>query len=134
MRTVLLLAVGITWLILTAQRVILWTDDGRLWADAVQQAPLKPRPWLHLGASVALQGDTARATRLFHFARGLARSPERSRDEQVIGQAAAEVNLALLAARDGRLQDARNWITHAQARLPGDAALEARAAWIHSLE
>lgn len=125
----LLLLVGIGWLILTSQRVFLWTNDAALWADAVQRAPEKPRPWLHYGAAI-VHTDAIRAASAFQRARALAERPTRSADERQVDLASAEINLALLARRAGRLQETKELMTAARLRAPHSSAIEARYAWL----
>lgn len=107
-RVSILVVVGVAWAALTTLRLETWQDERRLWADAVQQAPTLPRPWVNLGRQYQLQGQTALAADAYRTALRLA---EARSDRSAWGFAAA--NLALLT-HDADLAVA------AKATLPGD--------------
>ena len=91
-------------LVATQGRIHLWSNGERgLWADAVAQAPAKPRPWVNLGRQYALDGADQLAEAAYRRAMVAADQPGRSRDEQVFGRGLAEANLALLLAGRGEL-------------------------------
>jgi len=68
---VFLAVVVILWAATTARQVRDWHDEARLWATAVQVAPLKPRPWVNLAHQTYLHGDEPAAVTLFQRAEAL---------------------------------------------------------------
>jgi hypothetical protein len=58
--------------VLTAARVHVWSSERRLWTEAAQHSPLKPRPWINLAREYALDGQDALAVGLFYHAETLA--------------------------------------------------------------
>lgn len=102
-----LLAVGLVYASLTAQRLTLWqAGEAALWADATQ-ASQAPRPWVNLGNAYRDDGDTVRADLAYQTAARLA-DARRSHAEWMIGGALAEANRGLLYWQTGpRRDDAR---------------------------
>lgn len=129
-RTLILGAVGMALAVSTATRVWTFSEEGRLWADAVQQAPEKPRVWANLGRQAALRGDRAQAQFAYERAIRLGEQPGRAFDEQRAVVGVAEANLALLHFYGGETNTARHLIARAVDRLPGDPAIQAVSAWI----
>lgn len=128
-RVLVVVAVGVALAISTASRVHVWTDEQRLWADAAEKAPRKPRPWVNLGKQYQLAGDTTRAKRAYETAIALASDPSRGRDERVAGRAIAEANLALLWSAQG-FNGAKALIASAAARLPYEVSIARASAAI----
>lgn len=103
------LMVGLT----TRHRTQLWTDERALWADAVQKAPAKPRPWVNLGRQAALRGAVGGARRAYWQALIVAQAPGRSAAERLYGSGYAQANLALLLMAEGNREDAHAVIADA---------------------
>ena len=114
----LLLAVGVLWGALSAQRARRWTDEAALWREATVRAPTKPRPWINLGKQAHLAGDTVAAERAYWIAWGVACRPDRVLGECRIGRVLAETNLAILRMDQGRPADAEQLIRLAYGRAP----------------
>lgn len=93
--------------VVTWHRAGVWTDPARIWRGAVAHSPQKPRPWHNLGQVYAQQGESGQATAMLTQASVLAQAPERSFDEQTLGWAMAETNLALLDLNAGKIAEAR---------------------------
>lgn len=126
-RILVLVAVGMTSVVLTAARVHVFGHERRIWQDAVIHAPAKPRPWVNLGRQDHLVGSVASAEDAYTTAIVLAFQPGRSREERIVAVAVAEANLALLFAADRHLA----LIHRARAvdRLPGDPAITRISTW-----
>lgn len=93
---VVALVLGCAWL--TRQQTRVWTSDLTLWASAVEQAPLKPRPALNYGGYLAASGRFAEARAQFLRAKQLAQQPHiLPADRQQI-ETVADFNLEGLAA------------------------------------
>lgn len=118
MRHACLAVVGIAWVLTTALRAPIWTDERALWADAVAKAPQKPRPYVNLGKQYHLRGAGWLAEGAYREAIRISQAPTRSQDERVIGRALAEANLALVRLADGDLTGARSLIAVAHDRVP----------------
>lgn len=91
-----LVVVGAWMALTTSQRVSVWSDEERLWVEAVQHSPEKLRPWVNLGNMYALHGQTLRAEQAYREAIRRAGNPARSHIEQETGRALAQANLARL--------------------------------------
>lgn len=95
-RWLILGLLGVTLWSTTSQRVRVWTEDRRLWTDAVAKAPHKPRPWVNLGNAFAREGFHPAARAAYQRAQQLARNPQRPRGERVSADWYASDNLARL--------------------------------------
>jgi tetratricopeptide (TPR) repeat protein len=96
-------ALGIT----TWTRCHVWQSDRALWADAVLKAPAKPRAIMNYGRTRELAGDPVTAERLYREVIGICLTEDR-RPAYVrrFSIAAAEVNIAHLYMKDGRMASA----------------------------
>jgi hypothetical protein len=79
--------------LVTSARVSVWSNETRLWVEAVAQSPRKPRPWINLGAALERRGATAAAEDAYRRGLWAAQSPLRSLDEQLHGVRIASMNL-----------------------------------------
>lgn len=96
----------LAWAVLTACRVPVWHDDGRLWCDAAQQAPHKPRALLNCGVETVKAGAPDVGLTLYRRARAEAdRRPDLY--ERRFTWAAATTNEALLLCNAGRWAEAQ---------------------------
>lgn len=112
-----MVVVAVSLPVMTTARLQVWSDESRLWADAVAHSPEKPRPWLNLGRAYALDGATDLA--IWATERGLARSrdPRRQRvDGPMRVTHVALLNLAMLHAEAGRYDDALRLTVQIQPR------------------
>lgn len=125
-----LVVLGGVLLSLTAGRVYVYGDEGRVWADAVAHAPEKPRPWINLGRVWAQRGDVGGAHAAYTRAWRLAQAPERGRYEAQAGTGIALVNRALLAWAQGDVVAARADVTRAVAALPNEPMVREVFAWM----
>ena len=104
MRGLVRLAIGL-WLgglsLITATRAEEWTDELTLWTGAVAHSPQRPLPWINLGQQYQYRGQPEKAALAFRMASRAAQAPARDRDEQIVGRAIADTNLALLAINRG---------------------------------
>lgn len=123
-------AVAVLWTGLTSQRVALWTSERALWANAVAHAPLKPRPWVNLGKQYALEGADRLAADAYETGIRLTQAPLRSREEQIVGRAVGEMNLALLRLETGDVHAALTLASQAAARVPSSPSIQQMALWI----
>lgn len=98
--------------------------------EAVQVSPDKPRPWVNLGKQYAIHGDTSLAVWAFRESIVRAASPVRSRDEQILGRALAEANLAVLQYQHGDRVVALQMVEAILARHPRLASVIALRAWM----
>ena len=113
-----ILAVGLVWGLTASHRTDhVWADERRIWTDAVQQAPEKPRPWVNLGNQYGNRGQLDLASDAYRTASALAQRPGRSREEQTIGWSLSETNLALVDAHRGDVEGAHLRVTAVLARL-----------------
>ena len=92
---------------LSMHRATVWEDERDLWHAAVQHSPTKPRPWINLGNQYARQHMDGPAEDAFLWASHLTQQPGRSREEQYLGWAVADTNVALMLLRRGDLAQAR---------------------------
>lgn len=104
--------------LLTCVRVPIWQSEAALWMDAAEKAPLKVRPILNLGNAAQQAGDTRLAHVRYEHALTLSANPDRPIREQQVGWAMATTNLAILAANDGRSDDAVRLIGLVRERFP----------------
>lgn len=65
--------VGCAWQ--SHQQARVWVSDLTLWRHAARMAPLKPRPALNYGSSLAQAGDVAGAASWWAHAAALAQQP-----------------------------------------------------------
>src|SRR3990167_6415708 len=101
-RPILVVGLLLVWAVLTADRVTVWTSDLTLWADAVAQAPRRPRPWVNYGVALSAAGETDRAIAAYQRARILATDPQRGRYRNLSDQTIATNNLPALLAQQGQ--------------------------------
>lgn len=120
---------GLVLSLLTMTRVHAWGDELRLWVEAVQQSPDKPRPWVNLGNMYANRGATSIAIWAYQTAAEKASAPTRSRDEQIVGRALAEANVAVLRHQQGDRAGALQMVDAIVARSPL-ASVVALQAWM----
>ena len=104
--------------ILTGLRVPIWQDERALWQEATERSPLKPRPWVNLGQQSHVIGDSESAEQAYRTAQRLAANPRRPVREQQTGWAVATVNLALLLAQRGEIQNAGGMIREVREKYP----------------
>lgn len=102
----------------TSIRCRVWASDRALWADAVEKAPLKPRVVMNDGRAHELAGDTEAAERAYRRVIGLSFDQRRSLYVRRFSQAAAEVNLAHLDMKAGRLASAMRKLDDTLADFP----------------
>lgn len=120
-RAALIVAGGIYLILLatlTRQAVSVWASDLTLWTHATQEAPRKVRPMLNRAQAVSISGGTETAVVFYHYALRLAQNPARPRDEQEIGTAYAQINLALLDKQARRDEDALARLRWLRTQLP----------------
>lgn len=127
MRSALIVVVVVLWAAITAHRVMVWTDERALWADAARKAPEKPRPWINLGNQYLHLGADSLAAITYQHAKGLALASGRSRSERIVGGALADVNLGIVRLRQGRRSEGLSLIRQTAERLPTNA--EVQAVW-----
>lgn len=109
-------ALGCVWA--TTARLALWRDEAALWADAVAQAPQKPRPWVNLGGQQIVAGQIPDAIVTLHRAQVLATDPRRDVSERTTAAAFAELNLAVALLRAHQDAGACRWVRHLIATYP----------------
>jgi Flp pilus assembly protein TadD len=113
---------ALLWLVslplLTMVRVPIWQDERALWLEATQHSPLKPRPWVNLGHQDHLAGEKEAAERAYRRAQVLSADPRRPLREQQTGWAVATVNLALLMAQRGELENAKGILREVRTKYP----------------
>lgn len=80
----------------TRARVWVWHDERTIWADALSQAPNKPRPLLNLGRMLERDGDYQGARTLYYRALAASFRPEHSEYTRRFAKSAAQSNLAHL--------------------------------------
>lgn len=92
---------------LTDQYARLWVHPLPLWAHAARLAPLKPRPWLHVGIGLVLIGRYADAGRSFDHAALVAGLPHvPAWDRAVTRELVAQNRTALETLRQRMARDA----------------------------
>lgn len=123
-------AVGAILALLTTGRVAIYHDEPRLWAEAVQRAPEKPRPLINLGRQYAIEGDAVRAEQAFARAAVLATRPTRGRDDQRYAWGFALTNLSVLWAQQGRRNEAITLSATVLQRYPESPATGRVIQWI----
>lgn len=69
---------------LTHQYAQLWVHPLPLWEHAAKIAPLKPRPWLHVGIGLVLAGRWDEADAAFVRAADVAMLPHVSTQDRII--------------------------------------------------
>ncbi len=104
--------------ILTGLRVPIWQDETALWRDATVQSPLKPRPWVNLGQQLHIDGESELAERAYRHAQRLSSDPKRPLREQQTGWAVATVNLALVLAQRGEVENAMGMLREVREKYP----------------
>lgn len=130
-RIAAVVVVAVLWTVITSQeRVPLWTNEPALWVDAAAHAPLKPRPWINLGKQYVIDGDEALATEAYETGIRLAQAPGRSREEQIVGRAVGEINLALLQLQTGHVYEAVSLAGQVATRMPQSPTIQRMATWI----
>ena len=102
----IMVAVGMALAISTGTRVRVWQSETRLWADAAQKAPRKPRAFVNLGNQYAFAGDRVRARAAYEQASVLALDPTRFPDERIYGYGIAQANLSRFDFEDGHVEAA----------------------------
>lgn len=106
-KTWLIVAIVMGWAVATHHRVAtVWTSERALWADAMAQAPQKPRPTLNYGRTLELSGDVPGALVAYQHAMSLALDGRRSNAQQRFALAAAETNIAHAYVRQGLVASA----------------------------
>lgn len=90
----------------THLRAQVWTSDGTLWEDAIQQAPLKPRPWINVGLAREQRGDWPGALAAYQTALALAPQPRLSPYQQRFSHVASLTNIARVLAQTGHEPEA----------------------------
>ncbi len=130
MLRVSLIVGGLLLSLLTSSRVHVWGDERLLWMEAVRVSPDKPRPWVNLGKQYAIHGELALAVDAFQESIRRAANPARSRDEQVLGRALAEANLAVLRYQQGDRVTALQMVDAIVARHPRLSSVIALQAWM----
>lgn len=84
MKKAIVAVVVLAWVAITAARVHVYGDERLVWMEAVQQAPLKPRPWINLGRQFALVGADHIAEQYYGRAMSLATArPELERQRSI---------------------------------------------------
>lgn len=114
----------------TDDRAQLWADEPGLWADAVAQAPAKPRPLMNLAKQYVIDGDVAAADAAYRQAMALASATGRSQDERIHGVGLAATNLALLRCRAGDRLGALAITTAALKHRPVSTTLAEVHSWL----
>lgn len=104
--------------VLTGLRVPIWQDERALWAEATERSPRKPRPWVNVGRQAHLTGDRVFAERAYRHAQALSRDARRPLREQQTGWAVSTVNLALLMAQRGEIENAAGLMREVRATYP----------------
>lgn len=127
---VLIVAWVITGLMATRDRIALWGNERALWADAVAQAPGKPRPWVNLGRQYALDGALGLAEDAYRRGMRAADAPGRSLDERVFGYGIGAANVALLRCKAGDVDSAVAVTAAALERRPAPTSLREVHAWL----
>lgn len=84
--------------VLTHVQASVWRSDVTLWANAVQHAPLKPRPALNYGAALLLDGQTVKGIWYLRHADRLSRQAHIPAIDARETQAKAAANLSALLA------------------------------------
>ena len=124
----------LTWVaiaaVATRDRAALWPDERGLWADAVAQAPAKPRPWINLGRMYALDGAAGMAEDAYLRGMAAAEAGGRSVDEHVFGYGLGAANVALLRCRAGDRDGALTLAREAVKRRPAATALTEVHTWL----
>lgn len=118
--------VGSGLLLTTAARVEVWTDEARLWQEATQVSPQKPRPWVNYGKQLALRGHTSGAELAYMEALRVSVP----RPERRVTEMAAGVNLALLTMQRGEPEQAWRQIQAVERQFPRVPQVQEIAAWI----
>lgn len=90
--------------VMTAQRVTLWQVEGRVWAEAAQQAPTQVKARLNVGYHAHVSGQRRQAEEAYRQALMLA---DLRRDQ--VGCRIAAYNLGVLARDEGRWQEVMRW-------------------------
>jgi hypothetical protein len=81
----------------TSARVVVWQDERRVWTEATERSPLKPRPWINLGVQYERVGATAAARVCYERALVVSQAVARSADERDRGVRIARANLTRLS-------------------------------------
>jgi tetratricopeptide (TPR) repeat protein len=90
----------------TIHRNLVWSDDVRLWSDAVRKSPHEGLPWTELGMAYNANNDTANALSCFQNA--IAANYDRE------GRSIAHNNLGMIYLREKDIEMAK---THFQASI-----------------
>ena len=88
--------------VLTFAQNRLWTDEVRLWQNAVQFAPVKPRPYINLGRALEAVGNDRGAFVAYQRAVDLSDVHRQDSLMWAFAHAAAQTNLAHLYAKHGQ--------------------------------
>lgn len=72
MKTLVVVVVAGLWLVATTDQIRIGRDPLQVWTNAVQQAPLKPRPWVNLGSEYEARGASGLREYAYNQAMGLA--------------------------------------------------------------
>ncbi len=104
----LVLSLALVLSFITALRVRDWHDETRLWAAAVQEAPMKPRGWVNFGRATQIAGDDAGAIEAYHKAIALSFDDRRVPGSNVYARLAAETDIATVLIHKGNVQGAWN--------------------------
>lgn len=97
LRFAALIVLGALLALSTSARASVWSDERRIWQEAVAVSPLKPRPWVNLGRQFALQGADGLAADCFRRAVALSAAPGRPLEERRDGVRIAQANLDRLS-------------------------------------
>lgn len=121
-----------SWLLGTALRVPIWTNERLLWADAAAKAPHKPRPWINFGKQAHLDGDYDVAIDAYQLAITLTNFADRSARERYGSWLTAQLNLSLATVEAGHPTAAQRLIAVAYQRAPHDKDVATAYEWINS--
>lgn len=116
-----------------ARRAELWADPLRLWKDAAEKSPLKPRPRLNYARALAESGDWESAAAEYRKAMEVANG--RPAWERMMARQIAIVNLSQMLLRNGSpeaLDEAERLLTIAWNEEPGfpGTAINMSAVWM----
>jgi len=105
----------------TFQRAEVWSDEVKLWSDAVSKSPNKERPWTWLGRAHYQQGNQAQAQSAWNRAVELV-EPDSEQEAFLYS------NLGLMEARNKRWERAIEYYSRAIATIQYEPTLYAQLA------